>query len=56
MRGGDLGDAARQVAVHDTVRALLDPKPETIEASRRALERLANFRASLDPQHRRTLH
>ena len=52
----DIANPAWQVAMDATVRALLDPKPDKIEASRLALERLANLRASVDPHGRRTFH
>ena len=57
MKGNvNIANPSWQVAFDATVRALLDPKPETVEASRRALEQLANFHANLGPEGRRTLH
>jgi hypothetical protein len=49
-----IASAEYQIAFDKIVRALLDPKPETIEAARGALHRLANTMAGQDP--RRTLH
>jgi hypothetical protein len=39
-----------------TAEALLDPKAENIEASRRALQRLANLTATPAAAPRRTIH
>lgn len=55
-KGGRLpiASAEYQVAFDKTVQALLDPKPEKVEAARGALHRLANTLAGEDA--RRTLH
>lgn len=53
-QGVPVGDPAWHQAVDATVKALLDPKPETVEASRRAVERLA--KAGADPKRRPTVH
>jgi hypothetical protein len=44
------------VALRAVVKALLDPKPENIEASRRAMQRLANLSARPDRMEHRTFH
>ena len=55
-KGGHLpiGSVEYQIAFDRIVRALLDPRPETIEEARGALHRLANMLAGQDP--RRMLH
>jgi hypothetical protein len=40
-----IGQADWHIALDTAVRALLDAKPELVEAARRALERLANLTA-----------
>ena len=50
-----VGEAEWHVALDTIVRALLDPKPELVEAGRRALQRLANLTAVPDAG-RRIIH
>ena len=50
-----VGEAEWHIALDTTARALLDPKPELVEAARRALQRLANSMA-IRVGGRRTVH
>ena len=50
-----VGEAEWHVALDTIVRALLDPKPELVEAGRKALQRLANLTAVPD-DGRRIIH
>jgi hypothetical protein len=51
-----IGEPEWHVALRAIVKALLDPKAENIEASRRALQRLANLTATPAAAPRRTIH
>jgi hypothetical protein len=50
-----VGEPAWHLALAAIVKALLDPKPENVEASRGALQRLANSSATA-PTGRRAVH
>jgi hypothetical protein len=51
-----VGEPAWHLALAAIVKALLDPKPENVEASRGALQRLANLTATAAPTGRRAVH
>ena len=51
-----VGEPAWHLALAAIVKALLDPKPENVEAGRGALQRLANLSARAAPTNRRTVH